>query len=450
MAGTKLKTKYGFLTVVAMVIGIVIGSGVFFKAEKILVSTGGNMSMGILAWILGGLVMVICSYVFSSLAAKYSKVNGLIDYSEQEVSSKYGYFVAWFLANIYYPAMTSVLAWVSARYTFVLFGSSDITGGGCLALACFYLVAIYAMNSLAPVLAGKFQVTTTIIKLIPLICMGIVGVIAGLFNGVLVENFTSTIVGDTVKSPLLTAVVATAFAYEGWIIATSINAELDNPKKNLPRALVTGTLFIIVIYILYYVGLAGAVSKEVLMESGESGARLAFSTMFSKIGGTFLFVFIVISCLGTTNGLMMGVTRSYYAFAIRGYGPKPTLFTDVDEQTNMSSNSAVMGLFTSAFWLLYFYGANLTAPWFGAFSFDSSELPIITIYALFIPIFINIIIKEKDFSVFKRYIMPVLGILASIFMLIATLYSHGMSVLYYIIVFIVVQIIGYLVNKKKD
>jgi len=71
MEKTQLKTKYGFLTVVTMVIGIVIGSGVFFKAEKILSSTGGNLTLGIFAWVLGGLVMIICSFVFSTLAAKY-------------------------------------------------------------------------------------------------------------------------------------------------------------------------------------------------------------------------------------------------------------------------------------------------------------------------------------------------------------------------------------------
>jgi len=450
MEKTELKTKYGFLTVVTMVIGIVIGSGVFFKAEKILAATGGDLTLGIVAWILGGLVMIVCSFVFSTLAAKYSKVNGLIDYCEAEVSSKYGYFVGWFLANIYYPAMTSVLAWVSARYTFVLFGSTDITGGGCLALACFFLVAIYALNTLAPIAAGKFQISTTIIKLVPLILMGVVGIIAGLFNGILVENFRMVVVSETVKSPLFTAVVATAFAYEGWIIATSINAELKDSKKNLPKALVVGTFIIMVIYILYYIGLAGAVQKVNLMENGEAGAKLAFVNIFSSFAGTLLFVFIIISCLGTTNGLMMGVTRSYYAFAVRGYGPSPKKFSDIEESTNMSANSAIMGVFTSAFWLLYFYGANLTAPWFGVFSFDSSELPIITIYALYIPVFFNIMKKEKDFSTFKRFIMPSLGVIASTFMLIATIYAHGMSVLFYFILFAIIMVVGLLVNKKRD
>ena len=61
----ELKKKYGLPTAIALVIGIVIGSGVFFKAEKILTATGGNLPLGILAWAIGGLIMIICAYMFS-------------------------------------------------------------------------------------------------------------------------------------------------------------------------------------------------------------------------------------------------------------------------------------------------------------------------------------------------------------------------------------------------
>ncbi|MEG0157152.1 MAG: amino acid permease, partial [Anaerovoracaceae bacterium] len=56
--GTELQKRYGLITAIALVVGIVIGSGVFFKAEKILSATGGNLPLGILAWVLGGLIMI--------------------------------------------------------------------------------------------------------------------------------------------------------------------------------------------------------------------------------------------------------------------------------------------------------------------------------------------------------------------------------------------------------
>ena len=58
----KLNKKYGLITAISMFVGIVIGSGIFFKAQNILNITNGNMPLGILAWVIGGLIMVICSY----------------------------------------------------------------------------------------------------------------------------------------------------------------------------------------------------------------------------------------------------------------------------------------------------------------------------------------------------------------------------------------------------
>ncbi len=448
---TKLKEKYGLATAIAMVVGIVIGSGVFFKAEKILNVTGGNQQLGILAWLIGGAIMVVCAYTFAIMATRYSYVNGLVDYAEVTCGGKYAYLVGWFMTTIYYPTLTGVLAWVSSRFVCVLLGW-DITGGSCLVIAAFFLCASYAVNALSPILAGKFQVSATVIKVIPLLLMGIIGLIVGLTNGLTIENFTTVV--DPTKSTanaLLTAVVATAFAYEGWIIATSINAELKDAKRNLPKALVIGTIAVVLIYILYYIGLAGGVTNDVMMKGGQDGAKIAFETIFTKAGGTLLFVFVVISCLGTLNGLMLGCTRGMYSLAIRNQGPKPEMFKQVDPITNMPTNSSILGLFFCGFWLLYFYGANLVeVPWFGKFSFDTSELPIVTIYLSYIPIFIAMMIKEKELGTFKRIIMPILAICGCIFMVYAAITTQKWTVFYYMIVFLVIMIIGAFFMKKKE
>ncbi|MEA1959768.1 MAG: amino acid permease [Bacillota bacterium] len=446
--GTELTKKYGLLTAIAMVVGIVIGSGVFFKAEKVLTATGGNLPLGILSWVIGGVIMIACAYTFSVMATRYERVNGIVDYAEATMGKKYGYYVGWFMALIYYPTLTSVLAWVSARYTAVLFGW-DITGGECMTIAAFFLIVSYAINSLSPILAGKFQVATTVIKLIPLLLMAVIGTVVGLNSGMIVQNFTTVVTEVNTATALFTAVVATSFAYEGWIIATSINAELKDSKKNLPIALVVGSFTVMIVYILYYIGLAGAVTNETLMAGGETGAKVAFETIFSSLGGTLIFVFVIISCLGTLNGLMLGCTRGIYSIAVRNQGPNARMFQQIDEVTNMPTNSSIFGLLLCGFWLLFFYGANLTS-WFGFFCFDSSELPIVTIYALYIPIFIMLMIKETDLSAFKRFIMPTLAIFGSIFMMVAACFSHRMAVVAYLIVFFIVMIIGAFYSKEKE
>ncbi|MPM74793.1 hypothetical protein SDC9_121782 [bioreactor metagenome] len=187
------------------------------------------------------------------------------------------------------------------------------------------------------------------------------------------------------------------------------------------------------------------------MKGGEAGAKLAFSTVFSNAGGVVLFVFVVISCLGTLNGLMMGSTRGFYALAARDLGPAPDIFKGIDKNTNMPTNSSIMGLLLCGAWLLYFFGANLTPkPWFGSFSFDSSELPIVTLYAMYIPIFLAIMLKETSLSFFKRFLMPSLATFACIFMVVAACYSHGKAVIFYLIVFAVIMVLGLLFKPKSS
>ncbi|MDD5908688.1 MAG: APC family permease [Eubacteriales bacterium] len=459
----KLQKRYGLLTAICMVVGIVIGSGVFFKAQTILQKTGGNMPLGILAWIIGGVIMLTCLLAFSVMAQKFEKVNGIVDYAEACVGSKYAYYVGWFLTIIYYPCLTSVLSWLSARYTLVFItsiapdfpllglgaaaGAETVLGPECMALAMFYMCCAYAVNALSPKLAGKLQVSTTIIKLIPLFLMAVVGIIVGLANGTLANNFnTLADVGTTSTNPLFASVCATAFAYEGWIIATSINAELKDAKKNLPRALVIGAIIIIATYIFYYVGVAGGATNQELIDSG---ATVAFINVFGNVLGNILNLFIAISCIGTMNGLMLGCVRGLYSIAVRGRGPAPHVFSQIDKETNMPHNSAIVGLLLCGFWGLYFFLANLAGTWSGPFVFDSSELPIITIYMLYLPIFIMWIKKATDENAMRRYVTPILAICGSLFMIYASIMGHGIACFWYLIVFAAVMAVGFAFSKEK-
>ena len=457
----KLERKYGLFTAICMVVGIVIGSGVFFKAQTILTKTGGDMPLGILAWIIGGVIMLVCLLTFSFMGQKYERVNGLVDYAEATVGKRYGYMMGWFSATIYFPAMTSVLAWVSARYTLDFITSAfpgfpmtipaaqggTIIGPETMSLTLFYLCAIYALNTLSPKLAGKFQTSTTIIKMIPLALMAVVGLIVGLATGTMQQNFvTHADVGAVSGNPLFASVCATAFAYEGWIIATSINAEIKDSKKNLPKALTIGGIIIVATYLFYYIGVAGGATNQELIDKG---ATIAFTNIFGSFLGNVLNLFIVISCLGTTNGLMLGCSRCMYSLAERGEGPNPKFFSQLDPISNMPTNSSIFALLITAGWFLYFYASNLAGIWTGPFVFDSSELPIITIYLMYLPILIQWMRKEKEENVIKRFVLPILAFCGSVFMVVACIIGHGMACFWYLIVFAVFMVIGYLVDHSR-
>lgn len=457
----QLKRQYGLVTAICMVVGIVVGSGVFFKAEAMLNITKGDLPTALISWLIGGAVTVISAYTFAVMGTQYEKVNGVVDYSEALVGKGYAYYVGWFMVTIYYPAMTSALAWLSARYTMQLFGFS-LTSAETMTLAGVYLIASFALNTLSSKLAGKFQVSTTFIKLVPLLLMAVVGTVYGLKNGVTMANMNSVVneAGEAVArhgiswNLILPGVCTSVFAYEGWVIATSINSELKDSKKNLPRALVLGTIIVVAVYMLYYLGISGSISTADLLGSDE-GAGFAFKSMFGQVAGTVLTVFIAVSCLGTLNGLTLACDRGFYSLAARNQGPAPKYLSKLDPATNMPSNAAIIALVFNVVWLFYFFMANLSdasaaATGFAAnFLFDSTELPLICVYAFYIPIYVMLMVKGKGLNPLKRFIMPVLSLAGACLFIYAAITKHGSKNIGFIIVAVVIMIIGALLRGKK-
>lgn len=440
-----LKKRYGLWTAICMVVGIVIGSGIFFKTQDVLNETGGKVFDGVLAWVIGGAIMVTLASTFAVMATKYEKVGGVVDYAEATCGKTYAYFVGWFMSMIYFPAMTSVLAWVSARYTMVaVFGVSSgspeaLFSSECILIAAFYLIVIYFINAIAPKLAGKIQVSTTVIKLIPIAFIALVGTLIGIINGTLGANFEYgfAVSEATGGNGIFAAICCTAFAYEGWIIATAINAEIKDAKRNLPIALFVGSLIIVAFYVLYYLGILGLENVTVLETEGTSAA---FGYFGNAISGIINFL-IIISCLGTLNGLTLACSRGVYALSARNEGISPKVLSQIDKETNMPNNAASVSLLLCGVWFVYFIGGQFFG-WFGNYAFDSSELPIITVYPLYVPILIRFMIKEKDLNAFKRFVLPGLSIVGAGIMVAASIFRHKMGNVWYLIVFAAIMIIG--------
>ena len=120
----KVKKQYGLWTGIAMVIGIVIGSGVFLKAGGVLSLAGGDLKIALLAWFVGGIIMVCSGFCFAVFATRVTKYNGVIDYVEVATNRKVGYGLAWLITTFYYPIVASIVALFAGSYFFQLFGAN--------------------------------------------------------------------------------------------------------------------------------------------------------------------------------------------------------------------------------------------------------------------------------------------------------------------------------------
>lgn len=405
----QLEKKYGLLTAVAMVVGVVIGSGVFFKADDVLTMTGGNLILALLAWGIGAFSMIFGSLVFAEFAQRIERSNGIIDYTEEAYGPKAGYLVGWFNWILYFSPLAAILSWVSAMYTLILLGIENPANRSLTWLiAGAYLTMAYALNSLAPKAAGKLQVGTTVIKLIPLAMIGVLGTFFGVRNGVMVENITDAVgtLSGTVGS-LAPAVVSTAFAYEGWIIAVTINSEIKDSKRNLPKALIFGAFIVFITYILYFVGVAGVLPASEIVARGDQAISVAATRLFGTVAASVLVGFVVVSCLGTLNGLVLSTIRLPYSMALRNQGPMPKRLSQIHPIIRMPLKAAGMAALVSFFYLFLWY-ASLNGLLGRFVALD--EIPIVMVYGLYVFLYLWYMKQFDDLKWPKRFLIPLLAL----------------------------------------
>lgn len=441
-----MKKKYGFFTATSLVVGIVIGSGVFKSAGGVLDAAGGKLFTAIFAWLIGGAIMVVSAYAFSLVAVRVEKNSGIVDYVEEAAGEKAGYLMAWFMNFVYYPTLIGILAWLGGSISASLFGFSNpyatwYLGG-------FYLVLTYTLSLLSPVLAGKWQVSATAIKLVPLALIALVGLISGLINGMVVSNFSEAASNASVGS-LAKAVAVTVFAYEGWIIATSINSELKDAKKTLPKALIFGTLLVVGAYLLFFLGLSGVLTNNRAIElSGSLDTSVeAAGLLFGNFFGSAVVVLVLVSVLGTLNGLVMGGVRGMYAISVRNKGPRPDLFVKLSKN-DATVNSGILSFVFTLFWGLLWFG-NFEGWWNGNFM-DTSILPIVFLYASYIVVYVFVSRKLSDLNVFDRYVVPVVASLGALYLVYGAFTSDEKMFLYFALLVVVISAFGVLTYQRKQ
>ena len=412
----KVKKQYGLWTGIAMVIGIVIGSGVFLKAGGVLTLSGGDLKISILAWFVGGVIMIASGFCFAVFANRITKYNGVVDYVETATNDKVGYGLAWLITTFYYPIIASIVALFAGSYFFQLVGLDiGLTDWQNFLFAFVVLTLFVILNYVSPIIAAKFQISATIIKLIPIGVIAVAGLFASFFVG---DNFG---IINAINNPAVAydiqfgeAIKKTAFAYEGWVCATSINAELKDSKRDLPKALVGGTIAILIFYIIYYIALSAFLGNRGTILADANAPIVVFETIMGKVGGLFFTFFIMVSCLGTVNGVSISCCRGMYTMSCRGQGIMPEKFSKLGKNQSVSLLSCIYGFVCMILMLGVWYLA-MHEVWIFKHLGSMDEIVCAIIYGVYITMYIYIIINFKDCNIWERYILPIIAIIGSIF-----------------------------------
>lgn len=441
-----MQKKYGLLTSIAMIVGIVIGSGIFFKSDDILVFTNNNVFLGVVIFCIAAVSIIFGSLSIAQLASKTDKHGGIITYAEKFIHPMLGCVLGWFQTFLYYPTIIVVVSWVCGIYTCQLFGippSLNIE----VAIGLFIIAVLYALNILSAKIGGHFQSVTMIIKLIPLFLFAVLGMTFG--------NPSETVFADMgaifSNAGWIAAIVPIAFSFDGWIVATSIGHEIKNSKRNLPLALIISPLIILTIYVAYFVGVTSLLGPEQVAALGNGHVDAIARQIFGDNGSKIILTFVIISVLGTVNGLSIGNMRMPYALSLRGVFPQSDKINHISEKYNLPIRSAFISFLIIVFWYIVHY---LVSKFNLMPSGDISEISIVLNYVFFIFLYVAVIkltLKGEIKNKFSGIVAPILATIGSIAIFMGGMYNP--LFIYYIgtcLIVVAISILYYYKNKSKQ
>ena len=438
----KTQKQYGLLTCIAMIVGIVIGSGIFFKSDNILIATNGNIFLGCLTFIIAAISIIFGSLTVAELAARSDKAGGVITYTEDAYGSNVACAFGWFQLFLYYPTTLAIVCYIVGMYTCMLFGiTSTLFTQMIIGLGVAALLA--TLNILSKRLAGTFQTAATFIKLVPLVIIGIAGFIFGKPAAALEVTNEQLMSGSWIS-----ALIPIVFAFDGWIVSTSVSHNIKDAKKNLPLALISAPIAILFMYLLYFVGISIYLGPETIMATGDQHVELAAAQILGPWAAKGILIFIIISVAGTANGFMVGLFQLPYSLAIRNMLPASEKIAKVNEKYDLSLLSCLIGGVVVLFWIIVHY---ITQTYNLLPNSDISEIAITLNYVLFIGLYYQVFrlsCKGEIKSFFKGKFNPIMAMLGSLIILYVGLQNKLFII--YVVICACLLVSAYLYSKKKN
>jgi APA family basic amino acid/polyamine antiporter len=337
-----------------LVAGSMIGSGIFIVSADI-GRTLGSPGWLLIAWIVTGIITVLGALAFGELAAMYPRAGGMYVFLRESMGPLMGFLYGWTLFVVIQTGTIAAVAVGFGKFLGVLFPSVtadrwlmsvDIPAGGTTLefglswqrVAALLSIWVLTWVNLRGVREGKWvQTVLTFVKTASLILLILLALTVGRNAEAISANFGNG--GFFAGTPDLgtlfvvtfgSALVGSLFSADSWHAPTFAAAEVQNPARNLPRALMIGTVMVTVLYVLANVSylvvlpLHGTADGATLMARGIDHAtqdRVATAVMesiFGPSGALIMAGAIVISTLGCNNGLILSGARVYYAMAKDG------------------------------------------------------------------------------------------------------------------------------------
>ena len=437
MENKQLQKNLGIAAALSTVVGMVIGGGVFFKPQAVYTLTGGAPGLGILAWIIAGIMTITAGLTAAEVSAAIPKTGGMMVYIEEIYGKKLGFLTGWMQTVLFFPATAAAIAVMFGQQAALLLNNSSLV----MPMSIGVILLIGILNTFGSKTSGAIQTVSTVCKLIPLGLIIVFGFIKGsgdnpIMNPLVAEGIRPMgIIGQLL--------VAILFAYDGWINVGALAGEMKNPGKDLPKAIIGGLSIVMAINVVINLAYLWVLPASELAQYA-SPASIVAEKIFGPVGGKLINVGILVSVFGCLNGYLLTGPRIPYTLANQKL--LPAMFGKLNKH-GVPANATLFMAVLSAIYALS-----------GQFNL-LSDLSMFAIWAFYTLTFIGVIKLRKTQPDLKRPykvpfypVIPIISICSGLFVVIDQLFLAGMKSSMISLGGVIVTLIGlpvYAIMTKK-
>lgn len=305
----------------AIIVGIVIGSGIF-RTPNQLAGIVGHTGLIFVVYAIAGVLVFMGALCYAELGAMLPRSGGPYVYTREAYGELPAFLVGWASFTMTQVGSVAAVATFFGEQSGSLVGYTGDFSVKTIAIGAIILLAV--INILGVRLGGEVQVVFTGLKIAALVGVILVGIYLGTGDRLALTPVWPTSFDLSIWQAIGLAMVPALFTYDGWTNANNVAEEIKDPQRDLPKALAMGTLFVMAIYIVAHFAFVWALGLDGLIASDDQVAADVFTTAFSDdwsfrlSPAQVITLVIAVSLFGSLNGQTLGYPRLFYAMARDG------------------------------------------------------------------------------------------------------------------------------------
>lgn len=343
---TRLARVLGLSDLVYLVLGTVVGSGIFLVPGPVLRQAGGRVDVALAVWIGGGILAFLGALTYAELGAMQPEAGGLYVYLRDAFGPLPAFLFGWTLFFVIASGSLATLAVAAALYLGQLFPLSDIAAR-IVALAILALLAV--LNIRGTRQSARVQGWATATKIGGVVLMSIILLVlsghTGSVTPLAATTPGTTTAAHTSAASIGVAMVAALWAYEGWPYVTFVAGEMRDPQRTFPRGIAIGVAILVALYLLANVAYLAALGAPAVAQS-DHVASDAMRTVLGPTASRALTVIVLIAVCSSANALMLSAPRVFYAMAGDG------LFFRRLSEVHPRFGTPALAIAATAFWAI--------------------------------------------------------------------------------------------------